>query len=72
LKHKRLIQSKKNQLFLKMCVSARDLIADVLAVHKLPWEHYLSTKLLIAWQALQAPNQQHSLARGVIAALSDL
>jgi len=72
LRHKDLIRSKTNLLCLKMCVSARDLVADVLKVQKLPWEHYLATKLLGAWQALQVPNLQHALARGIVAALSQL
>jgi hypothetical protein len=69
LRHENLIRSKTNRLCLTMCVSARDIVGDVLAVHKLPWEHYLSTKLLASWQALQVPNLQHGLARGIIAAL---
>jgi len=65
-----LTSSKTNRLCLEMCVSARDLVSEVLDAHDLSWEHYLATKLLAAWQALQVPSLQHALARGVIAALT--
>ena len=65
-----LLSSKTNRLCLEMCVSARDLVSEVLGAHDLSWEHYLATKLLAAWQALQVPSLQHALARDVIEALT--
>ncbi len=69
LSHKSILRSKTNQLCLKMCVIARDLVTEVLAAHKLPWEHYIAVKLLTSWQALQVPNLQQFLARSVISAI---
>lgn len=70
LRHQALLVPRTNQLCLKMCVIARDLAGEVLQAHKLPWEHYLSAKVLTAWQMLQVPGLQQSLARSVISAIS--
>ncbi len=69
-KYPGLFKSKTNQLALKLCVLARDYAGQVLAAHKLGWEHYLAVKLLNAWQSLQVPMLQQSQVRGVIASLS--
>jgi hypothetical protein len=66
----RLLNSKTNQLALRLCVLARDSAAEVLTAHKLSWEHYLAIKLLTAWQSLQVSTLQQSLVRGVITSLS--
>jgi hypothetical protein len=68
-RHGDLLRSKTNRLCLKMCVNARDLVAEVLEAHNLPWQHYLALKVLTAWQSLQVSNLQQALARGVISAL---
>jgi hypothetical protein len=69
-KHKSLLRSKTNELCLKMCVAARDLIPEVLVAHNLAWDHYIATKVLAAWQALQVPSLQQSLVRGIISRIS--
>jgi hypothetical protein len=69
-KYPGLLNSKTNQLALRLCVLARDSAADVLAAHNLTWEHYLAVKLLTAWQSLQVPTLQQALVRGVIESLS--
>jgi hypothetical protein len=68
-KHQSLLRSKMNQLCIKMCVRARDLIGEVLASHELDWNHYAAVKILSSWQALQVPSFQQSLVRSVIAAI---
>jgi hypothetical protein len=68
-KHKGLLHSRTNQLCLRMCVIARDHVGEVLAAHKLGWDHYTAMKILSSWQSLQVPNLQQSLVRGVIAAI---
>ena len=65
-----LINSRTNQLALKLCVLVRDAAIEVLAAHNLTWEHYLAVKLLTAWQSLQIPSLQQALVRGVILCLS--
>ena len=68
-KHKSVLHSKTNQLCLKMCATARDLVGEVLAAHKLGWEHYTAMKILSSWQALQVPTLQQSLVRSIIVAI---
>jgi hypothetical protein len=70
-KYEHWFRCKTNELCLSMCVTARDTNAEVLQAHSLTWEHYLATKLLTAWQSLQIPGLQHSLARGVISAINN-
>ncbi len=68
-RHGDLLRSKTNRLCLTMCVDARDLVAEVLEAHNLPWQHYLASKILTAWQSLQVTGLQQVLARGVISAI---
>lgn len=68
-RHGDLLRSKTNRLCLKMCVNARDLVAEVLEAHNLDWQHYLALKILTAWQSLQVPSLQQVLARGIISAV---
>jgi hypothetical protein len=61
-----------NRACMEMCLIARDAVGGVLAKHRLGWKHYVCTKLLYAWQALQIPTLQRSLVRIVIQALNDI
>jgi hypothetical protein len=66
--HGGLLKSKTGRLVLGMCVAARDSLGDVLKAHNLSWNHYVATKVLSAWQALQVPGLQQALVRSVIMA----
>ncbi|MGA8029629.1 MAG: phosphotransferase [Bryobacteraceae bacterium] len=67
-----LLRSKTARLVLRMCVAARDGVGEVLKAHDLSWDHYVATKVLSAWQALQVPSLQQALVRSVIVANQSL
>ena len=68
-KYKPLLHSKTNRLCLNMCVVARNLAAEVLEAHGLPWDHYIAAKVLTAWQSLQVPHLQLFLAGSIISSI---
>ena len=68
-KYKPLLHSKTNRLCLNMCVVARNLVAEVLEAHGLPWDHYIAAKVLTAWQSLQVPHLQLFLAGSIISSI---
>jgi len=70
-KFPQLVSSATNRLCLKMCVTCRDRVAEVLSAHKLDWNHYIAIKLASAWQALQVPSLQQAAARAIILAIGE-
>jgi|HubBroStandDraft_5_1064220.scaffolds.fasta_scaffold02963_11 hypothetical protein len=69
LKHSGVIGSKSNELFVRLCIKARDAAKYVLASYGLGYEHYRDIKLLFCWQQLLGAQAQHGLVRATILAL---
>jgi hypothetical protein len=70
LSHCALMKSRTNKLCVRLCVSVRRAVAEVLEAHHIGWEHYQAAKLLSCWQALQCPDLPQSTVRAVISALT--